>query len=127
MSNSRLIFRAWNKKEKRMYSPEEIDQMNLFNLITDEDTWDIMQFTGVCDKNGFLIFEKDIVEYKIPSCPTISKELVFFADGAFLKDGHAISSYRNKTILAGNIYENPELISVTMKETLKSLEMPEDE
>ena len=121
MSNNRLIFRAWNKKEQKMYSPEEVDNMNLFDLITDEDTWDVMQFTGVTDKKGNLIFEKDIVEYKIPSCPTISKEVVFFADGAFLKDGHSVSSYRKQTTVAGNFYENPEFVTETMKMILEDL------
>ena len=122
MSNARFIFRAWNKKEQRMYSPEEVDAMNLFDLITDEDTWDVMQFTGVCDKKGKLIFEKDIVEYKVPAAPKISRELVFFFDGCFSKSGHAVSSYKKQTIIAGNAYENPELIDLPIKLLLEDIE-----
>ena len=124
MSNNRFIFRAWNKKEQRMYSPGEVDNMNLFDLITDEDTWDVMQFTGVCDKAGKLIFEKDIVKYKIPTSPTESKEIVFFGcyTGQFVKGGMAMASYSKKTQVIGNFYENPEIVTTIMKEQLAGVE-----
>lgn len=120
MSNNRLIFRAWNKKERKMYSPEEVDNMNLFDLITDEDTWDVMQFSGVTDKKGNLIFEKDIVDYKISAAPNNSQEIVFFSyeSGGFVKGGMQITSYIKTTKVIGNVFENPEMVTTRMKEQL---------
>lgn len=125
MSNFRLIFRAWNKKEQRMYSPEEVDNMNLFDLITDEDTWDIMQFTGIFDKAGDFIFEKDIVDFKIAAAPNNSQEVVFFSydSGGFVKGGMQITSYLKTIKVIGNVFENPEMVTTRMKEQLEAVEL----
>ena len=66
----------------------------------------IMQFTGLTDKNGKEVYEGDILD---------SKCAVSFNDGMFgIFDKHnymGLNSYMSKfREVIGNIYENPELL-----------------
>jgi hypothetical protein len=72
------------------------------------DDLEIMQFTGLLDKNGKEIFEGDVV--KLFGNETVSQ--VYFKDGSFL-----IDEPEKKTLLfcilcevIGNIHEHPELL-----------------
>ena len=84
--NRAIKFRAWDKKEKKMYKPFSMDEVWYSNeddgihfgngLESDRKlrgkelvTFDIledcilMQFTGLKDKNGKEIYESDLVKY----------------------------------------------------------------
>lgn len=114
--NREIKFRAFNKRDKRMYqvtgitcSPtlsawivntEEHDE-----LIVSGESGEIMQYTGLKDRNGKEIYEGDIISYmQDEDCP---KE-VYYKDGAFWP----IVSFGTETavVVLGNIYENPELL-----------------
>jgi len=104
-----IKFRDWNPEAK---------EMQYFNLDGyDREVHDaygnIMQFTGVLDKNGKEIFEGDIVEY---NTKITSRRVVEWDDervGFLLKGGigfyDGLMNYMEVTII-GNIYQNPELI-----------------
>jgi hypothetical protein len=79
---------------------------------------DIMQFTGLLDKNGKEIYEGDII--KILDHPILKDEIaeVTFCKGAYvlfwIKDPESLmeelNNYCRGSIIIGNIYENKELL-----------------
>ena len=138
-------FRAWDKEyEKMTYFDDEdydyrpplvfrLDQVFKkdsnyddyedfeYNDIT--DSVEIMQYTGLHDKNGKEIYEGDIV-----NCQTKygkAKAIIKFIDGKFVaywdskithpKNGHHIACYdiNKKFEVIGNIYDNKELLNET--------------
>ena len=106
-----LKFRAWVNTEKKMYYGDN----DLEAFFRDFEGWDIMQFTGLKDKNGKDVFEGDITA---ASKDAFNRHLVIFEDGCFqlvlatgrqtLKDASWRGHFMEEVI--GNIYENPELL-----------------
>lgn len=127
-----IKFRAWDKKNKQMLNPAS-DIGNLmfaygenYDHITKYDA-EIMQYTGLKDKNGKEIYEGDVVFTKW-SKPFVGRDdgtnrEVFWADD---KGAWALTNYNGKrndlcsylkthahpdsVEIIGNIYENPELL-----------------
>lgn len=117
-------FRAWSKKFKRMYEVTLIDYENGDVGLKDEHggvaIGDIkqlilMQSTGLFDKNGKEIFDKDIVKLKY----TIASDFEFFRVTRFRGGSWRIDNRRRGSDLwlrnedcevIGNIYQNSELL-----------------
>ena len=128
-------FRAWLKKEKRMffsddilaidYENEEIvtQQVYFENGLPDDrfiycyktDEIELMQSTDMVDRNGNIIFEGDIVKMSkdVYSEPTYY-EVVRHRGGAYRLESkqHGCELWLRHTDceVVGNIYENPELL-----------------
>lgn len=135
-----IKFRAWNKERDEMYCLNnhsgiknielsmygEINIIELFEYLPDgnfafvslnKDEVELMQYTGLKDKNGVEIYEGDIVDSKY-------RWEVIFKNGCFLcksnidktdiKTLGQILNLRRKvgceSEVIGNIYENPELL-----------------
>lgn len=120
-----IKFRFWNKYQKIMSNNP--GGMNIgagcsINALINEskEHYEIMQFTGLLDKNGKEIYEGDII--KIPDdwdeygFNAGENYQVYFAFGGFrLKPKYkknAKGSYLedDKIEIIGNVYENPELL-----------------
>lgn len=119
-----IKFRAWDKKQSKMFFNNDIrflgngeyeiwDEKN-YAWIT--DNCELMQFTGLLDKNGKEIYEGDIVK-AIGWKPENYK--IVFAEGAFccattkqiIDVIHFISSKGVNLEVIGNIWENKEILN----------------
>ena len=129
-----IKYKAWLKEEKKMVIVETIDfseksiQYLEKNEIIDayllrttflEDV-ELMQYTGLKDRNGKEIYEGDILKYNFPydgRLKHVSPVKFLETEASFgIKDryGNEIPLYRiaanNYFEIIGNIYENEELL-----------------
>jgi hypothetical protein len=130
-----IKFRAWDNKEKQWLLGYELKNLGGFSLVGETvllgewshvidpflfsrngykfDDLKIMQYTGLEDKNGKEIYERDILA---PCGIWIEKPTaVTFENGAFGLDGNSFHygfeelNWKDLEVI-GNIYENPELL-----------------
>lgn len=120
-------FRAWLKNDKEIIDVDEIHWFNgeldiigdYITFVRKADEIELMQSTGLCDKEGTEVFEGDILHHQIQT------EYTFIVkydkdNGRWYGDGLSRTyridiakrflPYYYKVI--GNIYENPELLEV---------------
>ena len=133
--NREIKFRAWDGKKIHYYELETfVIQFNgilgKFNKRTrsyDQVNWELMQYTGLKDKNGKERFEDDIV---LITWTTDSKGGYLQSSDAYVdhkmiavikyyREGFAYFDSKDKQInfpknadieVIGNVYENPELL-----------------
>jgi uncharacterized phage protein (TIGR01671 family) len=129
--NRTIKFRGYNKVTGKMVdlkkiTPFAIDTSLKGLFIPEDGNLELMQFTGLLDKNGKEVYEGDIVSFVYR---TTKEELVaakvVFRNGTFgyLQDSSIkkhiysyefwpLSEGKAKTVeVIGNIYENPELLN----------------
>lgn len=127
-----LRFRAWHKtweemgKVKRIRFDDDGNANNVlfkgkeFGVNAKINEFELMQSTGLKDKNGKEIFEKDILDYngrKVivkwhGSYASFIYEFVDELENRVTEWQPLYLSYYHFEII-GNIYENPELLEVT--------------
>lgn len=124
-----IKFRAWNRNDRKMYTPDSkgiIIEINGYNQFWIKDTkylqeWflgnnldsNLMQFIGRQDVDGKDIYEGDIVSYFSYNTENKKTGAVKYVDGdgCFCIDFLPLHSMYSIKVI-GNIYENPELIEV---------------
>jgi uncharacterized phage protein (TIGR01671 family) len=115
-----IKFRAWNKysKPNKMVQPKEGDFIGWHAPSNWNECYEVMQFTGLKDKNGKEIYEGDIVKTHNGDIDVITyDEIAFNLMMAIASEplGKCVNWFRadnplNGIEVIGNIYENPNLI-----------------
>ncbi len=110
-----IKFRAWDKKYKKMYYGD----IRIALAFPDKDI-EIMQYTGLLDKNGKEIYEGDIVKFIVEiDYDKQIYEMVNWLVRWSVEDAYFEVVYQDETgmldaacnmEIVGNIYENPELV-----------------
>ena len=119
-----IKFRAWDKTTKTMYDVRELEWAGgeiltaYIGLHTsDADNIQLMQYTGLKDKNGKEIYEGDVIRL-IPEKVDVVVEWDIRQVGFVMRETKNIGRYhadlggytRDAFEIIGNIYENPELL-----------------
>ena len=129
-----IKFRAWHKEKKKMLSYGELFNIDCsgeypflalaaghYEDCIEPLKVELMQYTGLQDKNGVDIYEGDIIDAEYRNEWSVEKiygNVMFHNSGSF-----CVSVSKNDCIIfpllcestievIGNIYENPELLEV---------------
>ena len=118
-----LKFRAWDKQEKQMMKVSAISLENKEIGVKDFRTYhffrikniELMQYTGLKDKNGTEIYEGDVIKVERDG---IIYRVEWIHGGFGLEPRYNSPFYprlgnvelREKIEVIGNIHENPELL-----------------
>jgi len=108
MENSRIRkHRAWHKVSKTMLYDTSF---NIFKWIEEGQPIQIMDYTGLKDKNGVEIYEGDILKYDSGYNGFVRFDYGWAIE--YQNHSHDMPQYYcNNLTIIGNIHENPELIN----------------
>lgn len=113
-----IRFRAWNADLKEMYYHQHdrkaVGSMdgasfspNVFDMRPFiPEKLELMQYTGLKDKNGKEIYEGDVCRFKNPYVNIVSEVKWYPKTARWSIDDRDLDD----TVVIGNIYENPDLL-----------------
>lgn len=83
-----------------------------FQEVINSDQWEVMQYTGLKDRNGVEIYENDMLSFLVGG--QRYPHLVEFEKGQFIAGIPLfVIEEKHQAEVIGNIYENPELLKQT--------------
>ena len=99
-----IKFRAWDKWKKKMIQPNNGDFIGWHAMSNWKDCLEVMQFTGLTDKNGKEIYEGDIVDVLNKNQKYNGTTLIVtFEDGCFCLRTKDTTEFRQAVGLRQNI------------------------
>ena len=127
-----IKFRAWHKEDNEMVEVAQLEFEHVDMTVSAGGCWhdphtmyEVMQYTGLKDKNGKEIYEGDIFQYKLGYSDTdplqgLLHGVVTYDNQRCCYTGGSVGEKANplfninetKIEVIGNIYENPELLGV---------------
>ncbi|MDY4574261.1 MAG: YopX family protein [Intestinibacter sp.] len=114
--NRDIKFRAWDIANKRMLQYRDIMSLPMWEVFSgtpEQRPYQVMQYTGIKDKDGVEIYEEDIVriddEEELRKVEWDSNNAEFTLTMDFVTTDFDCL-YPRQIEVVGNIYENPELI-----------------
>lgn len=119
-----IEFRAWDKIEKKMIPAEAWYFSDEFEPFVDsvkkaQEDFEIMQFTGLHDRDGKKIFEGDIIKFKHGIGEVYYKEdeatfcHTFIENLGYIRPSKRLWLTENYPLeVIGNIFEHPNLLEV---------------
>lgn len=122
-----IKFRCWNKDKKRMFDSDagKVESVGFnypWGFFTGSDDIEIMQYTGLQDRNGKPIYEGDLLTFGDKKRYTVDWFSGGFVYRVLEKDDEWAYAEKNDprepigkipnglVEIIGNIYENPELL-----------------
>ena len=123
--NRPIKFRVWDKRETKGRSTQNMlydaQLHHLWQDFVDYPGYELMQYTGLTDKNGKEIYEGDIVQYNQNSSYDNMDFIAKWSDDklGFIFQSNSGEQLVNQTPhlnrfkhleVVGNIFENPELL-----------------
>ena len=125
--NRPIKFRVWDKRETKGMSTQNMlydaQLHDFWEDFVDYPGYELMQYTGLTDKNGKEIYEGDILMYKSGSIPTtgVIGQVLYEADeGGYIFQWERKGpnqNYKNlncdvafESVIVGNIFEHSELL-----------------
>ena len=116
-----IKFRAWDKENKEMV---EVELLGKRVLLVKDGEWEnienfeVMQYTGLKDKNGKEIYEGDLLKHPTGVVAEIKYEndvasfVAVYTANDDMEMNHLDREIIKKCEVVGNIFENPELLEV---------------
>ena len=111
-----IKFRAWGKTDSRMKDWKEILKCGFENILINNSFYELMQFTGLKDKNGKEIYEGDILKRYWKHDGSMNEgEDIFICELKNQRWLHRIDVeewsdiFGNEEVI-GNKFENPEIL-----------------
>lgn len=111
-----IKFRAWDESQKYMAKQGTPDLETIQSFFFHFGDCQLMQFTGLTDKNGVEIYEGDIVKVDIFTknyCILFGESKKWgasFQYKSYYSIYYLTENFAKDCVVVGNIYENPELL-----------------